>query len=107
LKYSIQNADFCFVFKDINHPGNNISSHKMLQYFAQGKPIFTTKMTRYESIANLLCMDNDKEKMVEHLQNFIQNRDKIGAVENRIEYAKRFSFGTIIKKIETIIDEKR
>jgi hypothetical protein len=106
LKHIIRDADFCFVFKDIHHPGNNFSSHKMLQYFAQGKPIFTTNMTRYESIKDLLCMNNDREKMAISIDYFIKNGDAKDAPQKRIEYAKMFSFENIINKIETIIDEK-
>ncbi len=106
LKYYIQNSDFCFVFKDINHPGNNISSHKMLQYFAQGKPIFTTEMTRYQSIKDLLFMENDMVKMADLIQNFIDNGDTPGASDKRIAYASAFSFKNILEQIEKLINDK-
>lgn len=106
LKYFIQKSDFCFLFKDANHLGNNISSHKMLQYFAQGKPIFSTKLSRYEEVHDLLYMENDKNKMALLIENFILNGDSKSAPEKRREYAKTHSFLKILKQIETIIDGK-
>lgn len=106
LKYFIQKSDFCFLFKDTNHLGNSISSHKMLQYFAQGKPIFSTKLSQYEIIKDLLFMENDKSKMAELIENFIKNGDTKGANVKRIAYAKTHSFQNILKQIKHIIDGK-
>lgn len=106
LKYFIQKADFCFIFKDNNHPGNNISSHKMLQYFAQGKPIFMTKMSRYEEVKDILYKENDMQKMAILIENYIRNGEAKELSAKRIAYAKQYSFQNIKRQIEKIIDEK-
>lgn len=106
LKEYIHAADFCFVFKDIKYPGNNISSHKMLQYFAQGKPIFTTKMHRYKEIEELLYMENEKEKMLERIENFILKGEAEELKNRRIEYAKQFSFENTLIKIEQLLGDE-
>lgn len=104
LKDYITNADFCFLFKDVNFPGNNISSHKMLQYFAQGKPIFSTKLSKYEEHDYLLYMNNDKVELGDLIENFIKNGEDSVLVNKRIDYAKAHTFEITIKKIETLID---
>lgn len=106
LKTFIQKSDFCFIFKDNNHPGNNISSHKMLQYFAQGKPIFMTTMSRYKEVKDLLYMENDPEKMALLIKHFVANGENKELAKKRIEYAKTHSFTNIKQQIETIINGK-
>jgi len=103
LKEYIHSSDLCFIFKDIKYPGNNISSHKMLQYFAQGKPIFTTQMYRYKEIENLLYMENEKEKMVKIINEFVLNGEDQNLEVKRIEYAKKFSFENTLLKIEQLL----
>lgn len=100
LKYFIRDADFCILFKDNNFPGNNISSHKMLQYFAQGKPIFSSYLTLFTNISHLLYMDNDWKSMVKLLENFIKNGESDNLAKERIAFAKIHSFSTILKQIE-------
>ncbi len=104
LKNYIRDSDFCFLFKDYHHPGNSISSHKMLQYFAQGKPIFSTELVQYLNISSLLYMENDMEKMAELIKKFIELGDKEEFIEKRIEYAKQHTFSSILSKIEEILN---
>lgn len=104
LKDYIANADFCFLFKDVKFPGNNISSHKMLQYFAQGKPIFSTKLSKYEEHDYLLFMRNDKEQLGDLIENFIKNGDDSSQINRRINYAKAHTFEITIKKIEALLN---
>lgn len=103
LKNYIKKADFCFLFKDVKFPGNNISSHKMLQYFAQGKPIFSTRLSKYEDHEHLLFMRNDKVELGGLIENFIKNGDDCSLINKRIEYAKAHTFEITIKKIEDLV----
>ena len=103
LKKYISESDFCFVFKDINYPGNNISSHKMLQYFAQGKPIFSTKFSRYIDTEHLIYMENNKENMLQKILDYLKNGEPANLLHKRIDYAKKFTFENTINKIEKIL----
>ncbi len=103
LKHQIREADFCFLFKDIYHLGNSISSHKMLQYFAQGKPIFATIMEQYKSINTLLYMENDLEKMEKMMRHFVEHCENQELIQKRIDYAKEHSFSNTLLKIEKIV----
>lgn len=103
IKYEIRKADFCFLFKDNTVPGNNISSHKMLQYFAQGKPIFSSELSQHDEVAELICMENDKEKMTAYISEFIKHGDDPEKIKLRIAYAQRHAFSSTLKKIETLL----
>ena len=78
----------------------------MLQYFAQGKPIFMTRMSRYEEVKDILYAENDKQKMALLIENFIANGEAEELSERRIAYAKMYSFPNIRRQIEKIIDGK-
>jgi hypothetical protein len=105
LKQYISRADFCFLFKDVNHPGANISSHKMLQYFAQGKPVFSTILNKYEILKddNLLFMTNDKNKLGDLLEDYLINGEDSSIINKRIDYAQAHSFDITLKKIEELL----
>lgn len=103
LKHFIRNADFCFLFKDNNFPGNNISSHKMLQYFAQGKPIFSSELTIFENVKHLLYMDNNPDTIKKLIKNFIANGENDKLANERVAFAKTHSFSTILNKIEKLL----
>lgn len=103
LKNYIHNADFCFLFKDNQLNGNNISSHKMMQYFAQGKPIFSTCLTQHMDVNHLLYMDNDKDEMVKLIRNYLQSGENEELVKQRIEYARKHSFENILSRIEKLL----
>lgn len=103
LKDYISMADFCFLFKDNNLNGNNISSHKMLQYFAQGKPMFVTGLTKYNDVKHLLYMSNNRNKLEEMLRNFIHTGEPEYLATERIDYARKHSFENILLKIELIL----
>lgn len=105
LKHYIHNADFCFLFKDNQLNGNNFSSHKMLQYFAQGKPIFSTELSRYQKIKHLLYMHNDKFQLAGMMETFIRYGESEKLVLERIEYAEKHSFKNILNQIELIIKD--
>jgi methionine synthase II (cobalamin-independent) len=105
LKNHISKSDICFVFKDIHHPGNNISSHKMLQYFAQGKPIFCTYLSRYKDIQDMLYMENDKQIMLEKITHYLSYGEEKDLIQKRINYAKNFTFTNILSQIENILNK--
>ncbi len=103
LKKFISDADFCILFKVDEVVGNKISSHKMLQYFAQGKPIFASHLTQYDDIKDLLYMSDDKEEMSKRFKDFIENGENDRLFFERINYAKKHSFENTISKIEKLI----
>ncbi|MBP7807795.1 MAG: hypothetical protein KA163_00745 [Bacteroidia bacterium] len=104
VKYHVQDATLCILFKDNRVSGNSISSHKMLQYLAQGKPVFCSELSQHEEIKDLLYMNNDKFKMEKLLRTFVEQGENELLVAKRISYAKRHSFETTLKKIEELLN---
>lgn len=103
LKKFISQADFCILFKVNEVGGNKISSHKMLQYFAQGKPIFASHLTQYEPVKHLLYMSDDRNIIMNSFANFIKHGEDDKLFDERINYAQQHSFENIILKIEGLI----
>ncbi|MBN8692175.1 MAG: hypothetical protein J0L69_03210 [Bacteroidetes bacterium] len=103
LKKFISQADFCILFKVNEVGGNKISSHKMLQYFAQGKPIFASHLTQYEPVKHLLYMSDNREITMNSFANFVKHREDDKLFDERINYAQQHSFENIILKIEGLI----
>jgi hypothetical protein len=106
LKFYIENSSFCLALMSHSYPGNKIAHHKILQYLALGKPIFCSEFSDYETIKNIIYMnDNEKELMIS-LALFLKNGEDTSLKEKRIEYTKGFLFEENIKKVEKIISNK-
>lgn len=103
LKHKINDADFCFIFKKVNYPGNNISSHKMLVYLAQGKPIFSTVFSEFKDNSHLLYMTNELSKTIENINNFLLNEEQVVIQNDRRNYARKYTYENIINSIENLL----
>lgn len=100
LKKYVSESDFCFIFKKI-YSGNNIFSHKLLQYLAQGKPIFGTEFSDINpELKNELYMSNSVEEVKKMLYGFSETEEAIGKSETRIKYAKQHTFSKALSTIE-------
>lgn len=100
LKKYISESDFCFIFKKI-YDGNNISSHKLLQYLAQGKPIFGTDFSDLsKDLKDTLYLSNDINEIKRSLKTFSEKEEPAVKFSIRINYAKRFTFSQAIDKIK-------
>lgn len=104
LKYFIYASKFCFAFKDPHYPGNNISSHKIFQYLALGKPVFSCVFTQYKNESHLLYMSDDTEAMIKILKNFLVNGENENLKNERISFVRSFTFENHLNKIEERIN---
>lgn len=104
LKNYIHKADFCFIFKKI-YSGNNISSHKLLQYLAQGKPIFGTDFTDLDkTVKDTLYLSNDISIIKKALSEFGEKGESSDLALLRVNYAKQHTFSQAISKIEIALN---
>lgn len=103
LKYKINDADFCFIFKKVNYPGNNISSHKMLVYLAQGKPIFSTEFSEFKEHSHLLYMTNELNKTIDNINSYLLKGENEDIKKIRQNYAKKYTYDSIINTIENLL----
>lgn len=100
LKKYISESDFCFIFKKI-YDGNNISSHKLLQYLAQGKPIFGTDFSDLsKDLKDSLYLSNDITEIKKSLKTFSEKEEAPEKFSDRINYARRYTFSQAINKIK-------
>ena len=104
LKHYIHEAGFCFAFME-KRKGNDIAHHKIFQYLAMGKPVFSSNFSDYNSVQELLYMENDAEKSKELLNYFLENGENDNLQNKRIDYAYQHTFDEALKKIENFINE--
>ncbi len=105
IKNYVHDADFCFIFKK-NYIGNNISSHKLLQYIAQGKPIFGTDFSDMNpEVKNTLYLTNSISEIKNKLSAFITNGESSDKVNIRIDHCKQRTFSKILSRIEAILEQ--
>ncbi len=103
IKNYVSGADFCFIFKKI-YKGNNIFSHKLLQYLAQGKPIFGTDFSDFnEEVKNNLYLSNSSDEMIKMIKVFSDNEEPAGKAEIRIKFAKQNTFSVALSIVENAL----
>ena len=103
IKKFVSEADFCFIFKKI-YDGNNISSHKLLQYLAQGKPIFGTDFSDMSvELKNTLYLSNSISEIKNMLTGFLEKGESPDKAQVRINYAKQHTFSQTINTIEGVL----
>ena len=103
IRNYVSQSDFCFIFKKI-YDGNNISSHKLLQYLAQGKPIFGTDFSDLSAeLKRVLYLSNNVSEIKNLLSDFSKNPETSDKALIRINYAKQFTFSKAFRDIESFV----
>jgi len=105
LKSYIKASRFCLAPMDVDQPGNAISHHKMFQYLAFGKPVFSTVFHEYLPIAHLLYMHNDREALLRTMTNFLANGEPADLSDERIAFVSKCTYEAIFERIERVIPE--
>lgn len=103
LRNYIADAGFGFLFPKIE-PGNLISSQKMMQYLAQGKPVFGPYFEEWGNEKELLYQENDITKLIAAMRTVLQQPESETLVAARIARAQQFSFANTLKQIENLIE---
>lgn len=103
LKSYIAASLFCLAPMDVSRPGNDISHHKIFQYLALGKPVFSTEFKEYRPIADLLYMRNDRSELLLALTDFLRSGETGDLQERRITFARSRTYGSIFQKIGSFL----
>ncbi len=106
LAACIAGARFCLAPMGRHFPGNNISHHKIFQYLAMGKPVFSTVFSEYLPIAHLLYMNDDRRELRAMLSRFLQSGEPGGLHADRVAHARTKSFGATFRAIGYFMDRK-
>jgi hypothetical protein len=103
LKYYIHFSKFCFSYMNMKHLGNTVHHHKTLVYLTQGKPVFSSFFTEYETLTDIMYMSNQLKFNKQMLDFFLKNGESSEKATQRINYAKSHTFERILEKASNII----
>lgn len=103
LKKYIHHARLCLAPMEKGHPGNKISHHKIFQYMALGKPVFSCVFSEYTDMQHLLYMNDDSGQLLNQLKQFLTSGEDKQLAEKRIDHVKQFTFTNILDKIGTLL----
>ena len=104
LKFHIAASRFC-IAPMLKFEGNTISHHKIFQYLALGKAVFSCEFSEYKKFSHMLYMENVHERLIEKMEKYIAEGEADEIRKERVVLAKQFSFETIFSDIEKFISE--
>jgi hypothetical protein len=106
VKYFIRKAKCCIAPMKKEIAGNLISHHKIFQYLAQGKSVFSPVFTEYNEIADLLYMNNDDDLLIGQLSDYLTTGEKMELKDSRIDFTKKLSYKTHIEMIFSFLEKE-
>ncbi len=106
LKNYIKKAKFCISFMDTEYHANMVHHHKTLVYLTQGKPIFGPVFSEYKALGNILYMDNDGDKQLDMIAEFLEKGEAPELEQLRIEHARKYTFESVLADASKIIEDK-
>ncbi|PCJ89761.1 MAG: hypothetical protein COA57_00990 [Flavobacteriales bacterium] len=85
--------------------GNQLSSHKILQYLIYGKNVVTTQLEEYQHLVEneILYMGNSHEDIIMFCEKALKNKDDVQLAKKRILFAKARMYSRIIESIESYL----
>jgi hypothetical protein len=102
LKHYIARARFCVAFMKADHPGNMLNHHKLLQYLAWGKPVFSPAFEDYKSSDMLYAYSNPGDA-VEKIKALLENGEAGSKANERIAFAREHTYEKLLERIEDFI----
>ncbi|MFH0895765.1 MAG: hypothetical protein V2A54_15125 [Bacteroidota bacterium] len=103
LKNYISNARFCIAPMVTDLYWNVINHHKILQYLAMGKPVFTPVLNDYDSTSDKLYMYKKSSDATTLLENYLKNGEEEIFAKKRISFAHEHTYGNFISKLENLL----
>lgn len=104
LKNYIYYSKACIAPMDITIHGNDVHHHKSLQYLAMGKPIISPKFKDAVNEGNMMLYYSNPDEAIDLLKNLdISENSQLMA--DRINFAKQFTYESLIKKVEQFLTE--
>lgn len=104
LKNYIAKAKVCIAPMLLEINGNNINHHKLLQYLALGKPVLVPQFTDYQN-NKLVYTYNNHEEGIQQLSKILKEEQNELITQERITFAKQFTYENLIKKVEHFLTE--
>jgi len=104
LKYYVKRSLFCISFMDMEYHANTVHHHKTLVYLAQGKPVFGPVFSEYKNLGNIMYMNNTHEGLLDLIEQFLKNGETADLADLRINYARQYTFETLLMKANEIVE---
>lgn len=99
LRKLIAGSGFGFMFLKSGHPANRISSQKVVQFLAQGKPVFSSWLSEYADKPDLVHMSDDHATALEQIGEWHRNGDDARRTNDRSAYAREQRFSELIAQL--------
>lgn len=92
----VHEAGFGFLFLRRDHPANRISSQKVVQFLAQGKPFFCSWLSEYTDHQHLVRMSDDHTTALEQVGQWLKEGEPVNTREQRLAYAEGLRFSNLL-----------
>jgi len=101
LGNEIKRSALCLCIYKQDKEGNKLSSLKIMQYLAFGKPVASTYMREYENLAatGLIDMSTNHEQFLKSVEDQLKNHSPELAAK-RIHYASGYTYEKLVGRIE-------
>lgn len=95
----IARSDLGFLYMKRDAPGNRLSSQKILQFLALGKPVFCSWFSEYEDRPDLVMMTDDHDAALQQFAHWRQNGEPSAAKDHRLSFAREQLYENILAKL--------
>lgn len=95
----IKDAAFGFCYLRPDHAPNRISSQKIVQFLAHGKPFFCSWFSEYTDKQDLVYMSDDHPSALSIFQHWLNSGEDPGLSLKRLSYARTLSFDHLFKTL--------
>lgn len=95
----VAHAGFGFLYLLPDQPANRISSQKVVQFLAQGKPFFTSWLSEYEEHRDVVYMSDGHDEALAQFARWRKEGEPSGAAAGRLAYARSLQFHELFKRL--------
>ncbi|HOY28824.1 MAG TPA: hypothetical protein PLR96_07605 [Flavobacteriales bacterium] len=95
----VAHAGFGFLYLLPDQPANRISSQKVVQFLAQGKPFFTSWLSEYEEHRDVVHMSDGHEEALARFAAWRREGESATAAARRLDYARSLQFQELFKRL--------
>ncbi|MGV3636602.1 MAG: hypothetical protein ACO1NQ_03040 [Flavobacteriales bacterium] len=94
----VAQAGFGFLYLRPDQAANRISSQKVVQFLAQGKPFFTSWLSEYEGCREVVHMSDGHEEALAQFARWRREGESEDARSRRSEYARGLQFHRLFER---------
>ena len=103
LQRLIASSGFGFLYMDPNSPANRISSQKVVQFLAQGKPFFCSWLSEYADLRDLVLMSDSHEEALDRFAHWRRHGEPPESAERRITHAQAQRYDRLLERLPFVL----